>query len=107
MEAWNREQLRQRLEPLIQHWEKQLGVSVASYTIRKMKTKWGSCTPAARSIRINLELVKKPPQCLDYIVLHELAHLLEPNHGQRFVNLLDKHMPQWRSHREALNALPI
>ncbi len=107
LEAWYREQLRQYLEPLIKKWEKTLGVSVAHYTIRKMKTKWGSCTPALRSIRINLELAKKPPECLEYIVVHEMAHLLAPNHGQGFVRLLDKHLPQWRSYREELNALPV
>lgn len=107
LDDWYRVQLKKALVPLVSHWEKQLGVSVSSCSVRRMKTKWGSCSPDARSIRINLELVKKPPECLEYIVVHEMAHLLEQNHGQGFVSLLDKHLPLWRSYREELNALPV
>ena len=107
LEHWYRMKLKEALPPLINHWEKQMGVSVSSCSVRKMKTKWGSCSPETRSIRINLELVKKPPNCLEYIVVHELAHLIAPNHGTDFVELLDKHLPLWRARRDELNALPL
>lgn len=72
-----------------------------------MRTKWGSCNPEAKSIRLNTELAKKPRECLEYIVLHELVHLIEPSHNQRFVNLINRHMPNWQVYRERLNRLPI
>ena len=85
---WYREQLKQQLVLLIAHWEKELGVSVANCTVRRMKTRWGSCSPASRSILVNLELIKKPPECLEYIVVHELAHLIEQNHTPCFWNIV-------------------
>ena len=72
-----------------------------------MKTKWGSCNHTARTIRLNTELVKKPPECLEYVVVHELVHLLEPTHNARFVALIDRLMPQWRQHRDELNRTPL
>jgi predicted metal-dependent hydrolase len=72
-----------------------------------MKTKWGSCNPLHRSIRLNTELAKKPPECLEYIVVHEMAHLLEPTHNARFVALMERFMPSWRMFREQLNQLPV
>ena len=72
-----------------------------------MKTKWGSCNPEARSIRLNTELAKKPPECLEYIVVHELTHLLEPTHNARFVAIMDRMMPHWRHRRDVLNRLPV
>lgn len=72
-----------------------------------MKTKWGSCNPNSRSIRLNTGLAKKPPECLEYIVLHELVHLLEPTHNARFVALMDQYMPKWQFYRDALNRLPV
>ncbi len=72
-----------------------------------MKTKWGSCNPTSRAIRLNTDLAKKPPECLEYIVVHELAHLIEPSHGPRFVSVMDFFMPNWRNLRERLNNLPV
>jgi len=74
--------------------------------VRRMKTRWGSCTPSARTIRLNTELATKPPALLEYIVLHELVHLLEPSHNARFKALMDRHMPDWRTHRDELNREP-
>jgi predicted metal-dependent hydrolase len=71
-----------------------------------MKTKWGSCNPAASAIRLNTELAKKPKECLEYIVLHEMVHLLEPTHGPKFINRMDRFMPNWRATRDLLNSLP-
>ena len=84
-----------------------MGVEPPTFIARKMKTKWGSCTPSSRSIRINLELAKKPPECLEYIVVHELTHLLEPTHNSRFIALMTKFMPKWRFYRDELNQLPV
>lgn len=107
MAGWYRQQLKAKISALIPQWEKKMDVSVSRFTVRKMKTKWGSCTPLSRTIRINLELAKKPPECLEYIVVHELAHLLEASHNSRFVGLMDKFMPKWRLYRDELNALPV
>jgi len=107
LDEWYRQRLKEKLGPLIAHWEKQMDVSVALCTVRKMKTKWGSCTPVSCSIRINLDLAKKPPECLEYIVVHELAHLLESSHNSRFIALMDRFMPKWRMYRDELNALPV
>jgi len=107
LESWYRRQLKEMVEQLVGEWREKIGVDVMNVTIRKMKTKWGSCTPATRSIRINLELAKKPPECLEYIVVHELAHLLEPSHNKHFIALLDHHLPKWRFYRDELNSLPI
>ena len=75
--------------------------------VQKMKTKWGSCNPVAGNIRLNTDLAKKPPACLEYIVAHEFAHLLEGHHNERFIALMDAYMPQWRQYREVLNSLPL
>ena len=72
-----------------------------------MKTKWGSCTPATNSILVNLELAKKPPECLEYIVVHELTHMFEPSHNARFITLMTQFMPKWRFYRDELNRLPV
>lgn len=72
-----------------------------------MRTKWGNCTPAAVSIRFNTELAKKPLECLEYIVVHEMAHLLEPSHNNHFISLMDRFMPKWRFYRDELNRLPV
>ena len=84
-----------------------IGVKVDRFFIQRMKTKWGSCSPAARHIRLNAELAKKPKECLEYIVVHEMTHLLEPTHNPRFVDLLDRFMPKWRFYRDQLNRLPV
>lgn len=104
---WRRQLLRQEATKLIAIWEQRLGVKANHLLIQSMKTKWGSCNPKTRNIRLNTELSKKPKQCLDYIILHELAHLLVPNHGEGFVRMLNLHMPHWRSIRSQLNELPL
>lgn len=107
IDGWYRDQLKQAIPALIEKWEPVIGVKVEAFNIRKMKTKWGSCSFASRIIRLNLELAKKPLECLEYIVVHEMVHLLVPNHGQDFVALMNRHMPRWKFHREELNRLPV
>lgn len=107
MERWYRGQLRQAAAPVIARWEPRLGVQVARLFVQEMRTKWGSCNHRAGTIRLNTELAKKPAECLEYVVVHELMHLLEPSHNQRFVTLMDRHLPQWRDYRDELNRLPI
>ena len=107
VEAWYRQQLKQAVPPLIARWEPLLGVKVERFFVQRMKTKWGSCNHGARTIRLNTELAKKPQECLEYIVVHEMAHLLEPTHNARFVVLMDQCMPQWRFYRDQLNQLPV
>lgn len=106
-EAWHREQLKNAVLPLLVKWQPLMGVTVSRVFVQRMKTKWGSCNPTARHIRLNTELAKKPPECLEYIVVHELAHLIEPTHTQRFIALMDRFMPKWQFYREALNRLPV
>ena len=105
--AWYRKQLKQMLPPLIAKWEAILGVNVAEWGVKEMKTRWGTCNPAARRIWLNLELIKKPLNCLEYIIVHEMVHLLERHHGDRFVAYMDSFMPQWRHNREELNQAPL
>lgn len=104
--AWYRQTLREAVQPLLDTWERRLKVSVAGFYIQHMKTKWGSCNAAARTIRLNTELAKKPRECLEYIVVHELAHLRERTHGARFVAIMDRVLPTWRGTRDLLNRLP-
>ena len=92
---------------LLPLWESTMNVSVNEFAIKRMKTKWGTCNREAKRIWLNLELVKKPPQCLEYIVVHEMVHLLERKHNDRFVSFMDKFQPQWRMHKEELNRLPV
>lgn len=106
-EAWHREQLKNAVLPLLAKWQPLMGVTVSRVFVQRMKTKWGSCNPTARHIRLNTELAKKPPECLEYIVVHEMAHLIEPTHTQRFIALMDRFMPKWQFYREALNRLPV
>ena len=107
VEAWYREQLKEAVPPLLARWQPLLGVTVERFFVQRMKTKWGSCNHKARTIRLNTELTKKPAECLDYIVVHELVHLLEPTHNARFVALMDRFMPKWQFHRQVLNRLPV
>jgi predicted metal-dependent hydrolase len=107
VEEWYRERLKEAVPPLLARWQPLLGVSVEQWFVQRMKTKWGSCNHRARTIRLNTELAKKPPECLEYIVVHELVHLLEPTHNARFVALMDRFMPKWQFHRQALNRLPV
>jgi predicted metal-dependent hydrolase len=107
VEEWYREQLKEAVPPLLERWQPVLGVSLERWFVQRMKTRWGSCNHKARTIRLNTELAKKPAECLEYIVVHELVHLLEPTHNARFVSLMDRFMPQWQFHRETLNRLPV
>lgn len=105
--AWYRQQLKELLPPLIAHWEAVIGVKVADWQVKKMKTKWGTCNIAAGRIWLNLELAKKSVQCLEYIIVHEMVHLLERHHNDRFITLLETHYPSWREARAELNELPL
>ncbi|CAK0780270.1 conserved hypothetical protein [Gammaproteobacteria bacterium] len=107
MSGWHREQLKALIPPLLEKWQPILGVRLAEWGVKKMKTRWGSCNITARRIWLNLELVKKPIRCLEYVVVHELTHLLERNHNGHFKALMDKHLPQWRQSREILNQIPL
>lgn len=107
MERWYREQVRAEVPRMIERWREPLGVTVGRFFVRRMKTRWGSCTPSTASIRLNTDLAKKPIQCLEYIVVHEMMHLIEPTHNARFIALMDRHMPQWQECRELLNRLPV
>ncbi|MEQ8510447.1 MAG: SprT family zinc-dependent metalloprotease [Rhodospirillaceae bacterium] len=105
--AWYREQVRGVAKKLITKWEPVMGVNVSKVFVQRMKTRWGSCTPDTRSIRLNTELAKKPRECLEYIVVHEMVHLLESTHNARFVALMDQWLPDWRELRKRLNRAPL
>ena len=107
VEAWYREQLKEAVPPLLARWQQLLAVSVQRFFVQRMKTRWGSCNSRTGSIRLNTELAKKPRGCLEYLVVHEMIHLIEPTHNARFVALMDGAMPQWRIVREQLNRLPV
>lgn len=107
VEEWYREQLKQAVPSLIAQWEPLIGVKVERFFVQKMKTKWGSCNPNSLSIRLNTDLAKKPSKCLEYIVVHEMVHMLEPTHNNRFLNLMDQFIPNWRFCRAELNRLPV
>ena len=107
MHEWHKSLLHDAIEELIACWEPRLGVRVAGHFVQKMKTKWGSCNVHARTIRLNTELVKKPKELLEYVLVHEMLHLLEPTHNARFLELLNWHYPTWRDARGELNELPL
>jgi predicted metal-dependent hydrolase len=107
LQRWYRQHLRNAVPSLIAKWEKILDVQIAAWGIKRMKTKWGACSVAARRIWLNLELAKKTVECLEYLVVHELIHLIEPHHNARFISLLDQHLPNWRTRRQELNAAPL
>jgi len=102
-----RETLKAQVPSLLEKWEPLLDVAVAHWGIKKMKTKWGSCSVDARRIWLNLELAKKPVHCLEYVVVHEMVHLMESHHNERFVALMDQHLPHWRAYRDELNHAPL
>jgi predicted metal-dependent hydrolase len=104
---WYRSELKNQMDKLIKKWEPILGVKVDKFGIRKMKTKWGTCNSEAARIWLNLELAKKPVPCIEYIVVHEMVHLLEKSHNKRFIALLDHYLPNWRMLKDELNKLPI
>ncbi len=107
LSQWYRRELRASAAPLVEKWSDRLGVDVAEVRIKRMRTKWGSCNPQAKRVWLNLELAKKPPHCLEYVVVHEMMHLLEKSHNATFQALMDEHMPQWRLYREELNRKPL
>jgi hypothetical protein len=107
LQRWYRKRLRELVPPLLAKWEAALGVNASSWGIKKMKTKWGACSFDARRIWLNLELAKKPVQCLEYLIVHELTHLIERHHNNRFVSLMDQHLPSWRARRAELNHAPL
>lgn len=107
MHEWHKALLHEAVPPIIGKWAAKLGVQVHGYFLQRMKTKWGGCNHRAGHIRLNTELVKKPRHLLEYVIVHEMAHLLEPTHSDRFLAILDKHYPAWREARAELNELPL
>jgi len=107
LDKWYREQLKELIPPYISKWEKTLGVEVKEFAIKKMRTRWGTCNPIAKRIWLNLELAKKPIECIEYIVVHEMVHLLERSHNEKFIAYMNHYMPHWRSLKRELNRLPI
>jgi predicted metal-dependent hydrolase len=104
---WHKSLLHKIVPPLIKKWEPKLKVKVSGYFLQRMKTKWGSCNHRAGHIRLNTELVKKPKDLLEYVIVHEMAHLIEPVHSERFIAILQRHYPTWREARAELNELPL
>ena len=104
---WYREQLRNCAATLIEKWAASMNLPLPEWGIKRMKTKWGSCNIEARRVWLNLELIKNPPQSLEYIIVHELMHFFERRHSDRFIELMDKTLPQWRAIRDELNAEPL
>lgn len=107
MHEWHKSLLHDAVPGLIRKWERKLGVRVAGYFLQRMKTKWGGCNHRTRTIRLNTELVKKPKDLLEYVIVHEMLHLIAPTHSEQFLNLLSKHYPSWREARAELNELPL
>ena len=103
LQAFYRAELKKLIPTLLDKWQPILGVEANAWGIKKMKTKWGTCNIAARRVWLNLELAKKPIQCLEYILVHELLHLIERHHNDRFRSLMDQYLPQWQAHRDELN----
>jgi len=107
LDAWYRQQVRDAVPALLAKWEPLLRVKATRVYVQRMRTKWGSCTPRSGYIRLNTDLAKKPPECLEYIVVHELMHLLEPSHNEHFAALMTRHLPHWQHLRQQLNRLPV
>lgn len=107
LEDWYRLTLKEKAAHLIPKWEKRMNVSVNEIAIKKMRTKWGTCNSKKKRIWLNLELAKKPPQCLEYILVHEMVHLLEKNHNEIFIAYMNKYLPKWRSYKQELNKIPL
>lgn len=104
---WYRVKLKKRIPVLLDKWQPVMGKKVSDFTVRKMKTKWGSCNIQKQRICLNMELAKKPQVCIEYILVHEMVHLLERNHNDKFKKYMDKFLPKWRSHRNLLNSAPL
>ena len=107
VEKFYRDQVREASGPLFEEWEPRIGVRHQRLYVQRMKTRWGSCTPDSGSIRLNTDLAKKPPICIEYILVHELIHLIEPTHNARFRELMTFHLPDWPYRRSVLNSLPL
>ncbi len=107
MDEWYRAKLKELVPPVIKKWEKTMKVSLNEFAIKKMKTKWGTCNREAKRMWLNLELAKKPFHCIEYIIVHELVHLLERNHNDRFVAYMDHFLPEWKQLKKELNKLPV
>ncbi len=107
LNAWYRQHVKDEIPALVGKWEPVMGVSVAEWGVKKMKTRWGSCNLQDRRVWLNLELAKKPTYCLEYVLVHEMVHLLERLHNERFKALMDQFMPQWRLYRDELNRTPL
>lgn len=107
MNNWYRQQLQEQVPPLLEKWQSIIGVQPDNWQIKQMKTRWGTCNIEARRIWLNLELAKKPESCLEYVIVHELVHLLERTHNARFVALMNKFMPSWRTLKDELNRFPL
>ena len=107
LHEWHKSLLHAVVPALIQQWEPKLKVKVSGYFLQRMKTKWGSCNHRQGHIRLNTELVKKPKDLLEYVIVHEMVHLLEPTHSERFVSILEGHYPTWREARAEINELPL
>lgn len=106
LQEFYRKQLKEISLKMIRNWEKKMNVKVADVGVRKMKTRWGSCNQKLKKIHLNLELAKKPLQCLEYIIVHEMTHLLERKHNEKFIAYMNKFLPNWKSYKEELNRLP-
>ena len=107
MNNWYRKELKAIAQPLIEKWQEKMKVELNSWGVKQMTTKWGTCNTDSKRILLNLELAKKPERCLEYIIAHELVHLFERKHNDRFFALMSKFMPQWKTYREELNRLPV
>lgn len=107
IKEWYRRRLKAEIPELLDKWEKIIGVKANDWGVKQMRTKWGACNIEAKRIWLNLELAKKPPICLEYIIVHELVHLLERHHNDRFIAYMNRFMPKWRLYRDQLNELPV
>jgi predicted metal-dependent hydrolase len=107
LQTWYRDHLKRRIAPLLAEWQPRLGVSATHWRVRRMRTRWGTSNPDSRRLLFNLELAKKPVRCLEFLVVHELVHLIERHHSERFLSLMDQHFPRWRRVRAELNAAPL
>jgi hypothetical protein len=107
LDHWYRSQLKKAVPALLEKWQPIVGVGATKFVVRRMKTKWGTCQTASKSIWLNPELAKKNPRCLEYIVVHELTHFIERTHNGRFIELMDQHLPDWRARRDELNEAPL
>jgi predicted metal-dependent hydrolase len=107
LHKWYREQVKSAAPPMLEKWQRLMGVEAEGFFVQRMKTKWGSCNTRRCTIRLNSELAKKPLECLEYVVVHELVHLIERKHNQRFLALMDQFMPKWKFYRDTLNRLPV